>query len=115
METFEAYRVKSLDTEILSSETSFLDVQFHRSLINMLENNPLLVAWNTMANVFQAILEITNMTSSSFAEFYDDHKRLADLVIQKNPHCIDELVSHISKSKEIIVQRMEKIYASTEE
>ncbi|QGQ94268.1 GntR family transcriptional regulator [Paenibacillus psychroresistens] len=115
METFEAYRKKSLTTEITSSETSFLDVQFHRSLINMLENNPLLVAWNTMANVFQAILEITNMTSSSFEEFYNDHRRLADLVIQKNPSCVDELIAHISKSKDIIVYRMEKIYSNAEE
>jgi len=115
METFDAYRKKSLTTEITSAETSFLDVQFHRSLINMLENNPLLVAWNTMANVFQAILEITNMTSSSFEEFYLAHKLLADLVIQKNPSCIDELIGHISNSKDIIVSRMEKIYSNIED
>jgi DNA-binding GntR family transcriptional regulator len=115
LETFEAYRKKSKTSEISSAETSFLDIQFHRSLINMLENNPLLVAWNSMANVFQAILEITNMTSASFEEFYMDHRKLADLVIQKNPNSVDELIAHISKSKNIIVQRMENIYTEMEE
>ncbi|QGQ94300.1 GntR family transcriptional regulator [Paenibacillus psychroresistens] len=114
METFDAYRKQTTDKEITSAETSFLDMQFHRSIINMLENNPLLVAWNSMANVLQAILEITNMTSANFEEFYNDHKRLADLVIQKNPKCVDELVAHISKCKDIIVYRMEKIYTSNE-
>ncbi|OCT15440.1 hypothetical protein A8709_15290 [Paenibacillus pectinilyticus] len=114
METFEQYRKKSQTTEIMSAETSFLDLQFHRSLINMLDNNPILTAWNSMANVFQAILEITNMTSASFEEFYHDHRRLADLVIQKNPICVDEIEAHISKSKNIIIVRMEKIYTENE-
>ncbi|OCT15441.1 hypothetical protein A8709_15295 [Paenibacillus pectinilyticus] len=114
METFDEYRKKAQTTEILSSETSFLDIQFHRSLINMLDNNPMLVAWNSMANVFQAILEITNMTSASFEEFYTDHRRLADYVIQKNPACVDELTAHITKSKDIIMVRMDKIITENE-
>lgn len=89
-----------------STDTSQLDIQFHRSLVLMSGNNPLLVAWNTMANVTQAILEITNMTSPNYKEFYEDHRRLADLIIQKNPACLDELTLHITTAKGIIVKRL---------
>jgi DNA-binding GntR family transcriptional regulator len=114
MESFGDYREKAVASEIDSSETSNLDMQFHRSIIHSIENKPLLVCWNSMTNVLQVIVEITNMTTSSFEEFYSDHKRLADFVIQKNPKCVDELIAHITKCKNIIVHRMEKIYISTE-
>ncbi|WP_158602151.1 GntR family transcriptional regulator [Cohnella endophytica] len=91
-----------------SAETSVLDIQFHRSLVMMSENSPLLVAWNTMANVFQAILEITNMTSPTYQQFYESHRRLADLVIQRNPDSISELRHHIANANEIIIARLEK-------
>ncbi|MFD2333635.1 GntR family transcriptional regulator [Cohnella sp. GCM10020058] len=91
-----------------SAETSVLDIQFHRSLVTMAENSPLLSAWNTMANVFQAILEITNMTSATYRQFYESHRRLADLVIQRNPDSLDELTRHISNAKEIIIARLEQ-------
>lgn len=108
MEILEAHLRQVGAAEAPSSETSALDIHFHRSLMVMSENNPMLVAWNTMVNVFQALLEITNMTSSSYKEFFDDHRRLADLIIQRSHGSIDELVAHISKAKSIIIYRLEK-------
>jgi hypothetical protein len=74
-------------------------------------SNPLLAAWNTMANLLQAILEITNMTRANFQEFYDVHKKLAETVIQKNPVCLQDIDIHINSAKDIILERLGKIAA----
>jgi len=108
MELFDEYNKKAETQEITSYETSSLDIVFHRSLILLAQNNPLLVAWNTMANMIQAILEITNMTSFTFQEFYNNHSTLAHLIIQKNPACIEELDQHIGNAKKMIIKRIEK-------
>lgn len=108
MEQFEVYLADSKTREITSYDTSYLDITFHRSLMMMAENNPMMVAWNTMANTVQAILEITNMTSSTFQDFYDDHRKLADMIIQQNDQCFEELAFHITNAKNIIIQRIEK-------
>ncbi|MDG0810020.1 FCD domain-containing protein [Cohnella rhizosphaerae] len=107
MEQLELYLPQADAGEVPSSETSRLDILFHRSLVMMAENNPLLVAWNTMVNIFQELLEITNMTSSSYTAFFEDHRKLADLIIQRNRSSIDELVAHITKAKNIIIERLE--------
>lgn len=108
MEQLEKHLQKSGGGAANSADTSQLDILFHRSVVLMSDNNPLLVAWSTMANIFQVMLEITNMTSATYREFYDDHRRLADLIIQRNAACIPELAAHIDKSKGIIIQRLEK-------
>ncbi|GGD80012.1 GntR family transcriptional regulator [Paenibacillus nasutitermitis] len=107
MDQLKLHLETSANHEISSVDTSQADILFHRSLLLMSENNPLLVAWNTMANIFQTLLEITNMTSSTYREFYDDHQHLANLIIQRNPECLTELTAHISKAKKIIIQRLE--------
>lgn len=108
LESMEQLETHIRSKQVTSADTSQLDLQFHRSLVMMSDNGPLFVAWSTMSNIFQAILEITNMTSSTYQEFYDDHRRLADWIIQKNPACLDELKAHITKAKNIIVERLEK-------
>jgi DNA-binding GntR family transcriptional regulator len=108
MDIFESFNRNSDISKVTSFETSQFDLQFHRSLVMMSDNNPILAAWNTMANLLQAILEITNITHSSFQEFYEEHKKLAELVIQKNPACIVSLEEHITNAKEILVVRMSK-------
>ncbi|THF84632.1 GntR family transcriptional regulator [Cohnella fermenti] len=107
MEQLEQYLPQAEAAEIPSSETSRLDILFHRSLVMMADSTPLLVAWNTMTNIFQELLEITNMTSSSYRHFFEDHRKLADLIIQRNRSSIDELVAHITRAKNIIIERLE--------
>lgn len=109
MEKFEQYRNGDVSSEI----TSMLDMMFHRSLMMMSENQPLLVAWNTMANIMQTILEITNMTNPTFEEFYEGHRKLADLIIQRKDECIDDLENHISVAKSIIVKRLGEVQTPT--
>jgi DNA-binding GntR family transcriptional regulator len=108
MDELQSYLQRAENEELSSSETSQLDIHFHRSLLIMSESNPMLVAWNTMANVFQAMLEITNMTSSSYKEFFDDHRRLADLIIRRDHDSMAELNAHISNAKKIIIDRLDK-------
>ncbi len=109
MESFESFKNNFDLSKLTSIETSNLDLQFHRSVVMMSDNNPLLAAWNTMANLLQAILEITNMSLSSFQEFYEQHKLLAELIIQKNPSCIEVYTGHIISARDIIVVRMENL------
>lgn len=106
MDLLESYKDRT--NEVTSEVTSNLDIAFHRSLILMADNNAMTVAWNTMANTIQAILEITNMTTSSFEEFCDAHRSLADMIVQKNEACFAELEHHITNAMNIIVERMER-------
>lgn len=108
MELFDEYKNKRDTAVITSYDTSHLDINFHRSLIMMADSNPLRVAWSTTANIVQAILEITNTTRPTFQEFYEDHRKLADIIIQKNrEECFTELEFHINNAKNIIIERME--------
>ncbi|XID91345.1 GntR family transcriptional regulator [Paenibacillaceae bacterium WGS1546] len=106
MELLESYKDKGV--EVTSEVTSNLDIAFHQSLILMADNNAMTVAWNTMAKTIQAILEITNMTTSTFEEFCDAHRKLADMIVQKNEACIEELELHIKNAMNIIIERIEK-------
>jgi DNA-binding GntR family transcriptional regulator len=106
MDLLESYKDRT--DEVTSEVTSNLDIVFHRSLILMADNNAMTVAWNTMANTIQAILEITNMTTSTFEEFCDGHRRLADMIVQKNEASLKELEFHITNAMNIIIERIEK-------
>lgn len=110
MEMFDEYKKKfEATSEITSNDTSQLDILFHRSLIMMADSNPLRVAWNTMANILQTILEITNTTRPTFREFYEDHRMLADMIIQKKrEECFKELEFHITNAKNIIIERIDQ-------
>lgn len=94
------------DAEVINPSTAQLDIQFHRSLMVMSGNHPLLVAWNTMSNILQDVLEITNTTKSTYLEFYNDHRTIVDLMIQKNPKCLDELRYHITNARNIITEQI---------
>ncbi|BBI32756.1 GntR family transcriptional regulator [Cohnella abietis] len=106
MELLESYRDK--EDEITSDDTAYLDITFHRSLILMADNNAMTVAWNTMANTLQAILQITNMTTPTFSAFCDEHRKMADMIIQKNEEIFQVLRHHIMNAMNIIIERMEK-------
>lgn len=106
MDLLESYKDRT--DEATSEVTSSLDIAFHRSLILMADNNAMTVAWNTMSNTIQAILEITNMTASTFEQFCDGHRKLADMIVQKNEACLEELERHIMNALNIIVERIEK-------
>ncbi len=109
MELLETYMKSAESTEIPVEETSILDIQFHRSLLQMADNRPMLVAWETMVNIFQSLLEITNMTSSSYKKFFDEHKMLAEMIIRRESiESLNELENHISNSKKIVISRLEK-------
>lgn len=110
LDTFEDLNRISQNGSVDTGAT-LLDIQFHRSIMILSENQAMLVAWNGMVNVLQAILQITNLTYTVFQEFYEEHKGLADLIIQKNVSSIVKLETHIIKAKNIIVKRMETIYA----
>jgi len=106
MELLESYKGKA--GEITSEDTAHLDIVFHRSLILMADNKPMTVAWNTMANTVQAILEITNITTPTFEAFCSGHRMLADMIIQKDEGAFTELEYHITNAMNIIIERMEK-------
>jgi DNA-binding GntR family transcriptional regulator len=114
LDTLEDMNRKSKNVSI-DTRATLLDIQFHRSIMIMSDNQAMLVAWNGMVNVLQSILQITNLTYTVFQDFYEEHKGLADLIIQKNVDSIAKLESHIFKAKNIIVKRMESIYAEQNE
>jgi DNA-binding GntR family transcriptional regulator len=108
MEKLEEPMINDEKTELSSSETSQLDINFHRSILIMSQNYPLLVAWNTLANVMQTILEITNMSCSSYEEFFNGHRKLANFIIQRSQSSLDDLEEHLFNAKRVIIQRLQE-------
>lgn len=98
--------------ENLTKTITAVDIQYHRSIMVMAENKITLQAWNTMANVLYTILEISNTTYEEFSQYYIRHKKLADLIISRNPEAIAELEEHIMHTKDIILKRLEKVISS---
>lgn len=103
----ETNKKESIDK--LTDNITTVDIQFHRSILIMSENNPMLMAWNTMANVWYTILNITNTTYDTFYDYYVSHKELANLIIQRDPMCIENLEDHIKGSKDILIDRLSKL------
>jgi DNA-binding GntR family transcriptional regulator len=99
-----------LPKDQLTAIVSSVDVQFHRSIMFMAENQSMLQAWNTMANVLYTVLSITNSRYPKFYDYYLDHKYLSDLIIQRNPKCLEVLDSHIRTAKSIMVDRLNEVW-----
>ncbi|MFD0714705.1 GntR family transcriptional regulator [Paenibacillus sp. GCM10027626] len=94
--------------EISAQQITALDIQFHRSLMIMAENQQMQRAWDTMSNLLYTILNIANTTYDSFFDFYKKHKELADAIIQKNQDCYKILDNHILGAKVELAQRLSK-------
>jgi DNA-binding GntR family transcriptional regulator len=90
----------------LTQTISTMDIQFHRSMMMMSENQSILRAWNTMANVLYTVLIIANTTYTSFFDYYKKHKELSDIIIQGNPACLTEIQDHILVAKKLIIERL---------
>ncbi|MCQ6559411.1 GntR family transcriptional regulator [Paenibacillus mendelii] len=95
--------------EDLTQTITEVDIQFHRSIMIMSENHAILQAWNLMANTIYAALNISNGTFyTDFFEYYKSHKRLSDLIIQRNPLALDEITLQITHSKDLVSTQLKK-------
>ncbi|SEN98476.1 GntR family transcriptional regulator [Paenibacillus sp. OV219] len=84
-----------------------VDIQFHRSIMIMSENVPMLQAWNLLASTMYTALTISNRSNfNSFHEYFKDHKAFSDLIIQRNPIVLERIVEHISKAKRLVLDRL---------
>jgi DNA-binding GntR family transcriptional regulator len=101
------YKKETIDnfTQTITS----VDIQYHRSILIISDNQPMLHAWNTMANVLSTILTITNTKYDNYYDYYILHKEIADLIIQRNPLCVEKIREHIMSSKETLIERLKEI------
>ncbi|SFL57934.1 FCD domain-containing protein [Paenibacillus sp. 1_12] len=92
--------------EDFTQTISMMDILFHRSIMMMAENQSMLHAWNNMANVLYTVLIIANTSYQSFFDYYKKHKELSDIIIQRNPSCLEEIQDHIMVAKTLIIERL---------
>ncbi len=95
--------------QTLTQTVTNIDIQFHRSLLIMANNEFMLRAWTAMANVLYTVLSITNTVHASFYDYYVEHKELADLIIQRNPLVREKLDVHIAKTRDVLLKRLSEI------
>lgn len=100
---------KQREIENFTQAITSVDIQFHRSFMIMADNEFMLRAWNAVANVLYTVLSITNVKHSTFQEYYSEHKELADLIIQRSPKTLDTIEYHISKAKELLLDRLREL------
>ena len=102
---------KRPDIEHLAQAITSVDIPFHRSFLLMADNEFMLRAWNSVANVLYTVLSITNIKHRTFQEYYVEHKELADLVIQRSPKSLEKLEAHIAQTRSLLLARLEEIWA----
>ncbi|MBB6670807.1 GntR family transcriptional regulator [Cohnella nanjingensis] len=106
-ETDARFRDGKESIDDLVQEISAADIQFHRSIMIMSENVPLLQAWNLIANTMHTALNISNSTHyPSFHDYFREHKSFSDLIIQRNPEVLETIVEHITKAKTLVIDRL---------
>ena len=93
----------------LTKAITMVDIQFHRSLLIMADNEFMLRSWNALANVLYTVLSITNTQHENFQEYYAEHKVMADLIVQRSRKAMELLESHIASSKQLLIARLREL------
>ncbi len=81
-----------------------LDIQFHRALVQIADNKPLLNAWEINTPLMYALMKLNTREGyreAYIGEFRDKHKAIFDLVITRNPVCFEKLREHIIDAETI--------------
>lgn len=104
---------KESDSSYKESEMNFyieLDMQFHRSLVQIAGNRPIYRAWCAMAPVMNNMLSINlseDYKRQFIDRFYDRHKAIADMAIIKDTSLINVIGEHIDHAMDISLQKYE--------
>lgn len=79
-----------------------LDIQFHRALMRMARNRPLLTAWETNMNVMHAVMySNTIQPYERYREgFYDQHKALFTAIVTQDRSVFTALRGHLFASSQ---------------
>ncbi len=88
-----------------------LDIEFHRSLVKVADNAPLLKAWEISIPTMYALLELNTSIDYKeryIAEFPAKHRELAELIISGNDAIYALIKEHIMDAYEISVHVMER-------
>ncbi|XOQ45167.1 MAG: hypothetical protein ACFWTN_12085 [Clostridium sp.] len=92
------YRHKSTDTD-----WNDLDVLFHRNLVRSADNLFLANAWESIAQIWYAMLMLQSSTNSGThyaTEFFGKHRYLYKLILTGDRAAFPELKRHIEEEKE---------------
>ena len=95
------YNLYAYEGEELFLQKGLLNTAFHRTMVEMTENRSLLECWNTVEPLVDCIAKF-NYTflenEQSNEELIEIHKRLMDLIMDRDTGCYEELRLHITKA-----------------
>ena len=106
MEKMRAIHQKNVGIDNLTQLMSVHDIQFHHAIMTMAENNFMLKSWENISRILYTIMNIANLSYSSFFDFYKKHKELSDAIIQRNPNLNMIFDHHILGAKDLLIPRL---------
>ncbi len=90
------------------------DIRFHRAIVMMARNSPLLRAWETISPLIYALMTLN--TSAGYRqqyieEFYQKHKVIFDCLVTRDERIFDLMKVHIDDAKVISSDLYDQIEA----
>lgn len=90
-----------------------IDIQFHRAVLRMSRNMPLLQSWETTSSIMLTMLTLN--TTDAYKERYMDelyqkHKQIIDCIVMRDRKAVEIARNHIKDAKEITLAMLEKLW-----
>lgn len=98
--------------EVMKASRANANEKFHKSLVEIADNRPLLQCWNTIGPTIKALAKFNSDTleaETHGADYVDSHVRLLDLIVQKNAQAKEALSKHIDFAKRDTFLGLKKI------
>jgi DNA-binding GntR family transcriptional regulator len=88
-----------------------LDIQFHRAILLMSQNRPLMQSWEVTSSVMSSLLNLNTLDwykENYMEELYFKHKTILDCIITNKDKAIEVVAEHIDVAKEISLKILEQ-------
>jgi len=91
-----------------------VDIQFHRAVLRMSRNVPLLQSWETTSSIMFTMLNLNSTDAYReryMDELYRKHKQIIDYIVMRDRKAVEIIRKHIEDAKEITLAMLEKLWA----
>lgn len=108
----EFYTAGIVDPEELYLKRARANTGFHRTLVEIAENRPLMQCWDTIESSLTALAKINYMTlgdSLSENELVKSHMMLLELIVSRDKRVIDKLSRHVLEAKQDSIDGLKSV------
>ncbi|WP_019133404.1 GntR family transcriptional regulator [Kallipyga massiliensis] len=92
--------LQEVNYEKRRKKIAYTNEAFHDQLFLMTDNRPLIQCRQSIEPILSSIIYLNASLDSSFNEqgYYDSHKQIVELLMDKDPNCIDYIRYHVREA-----------------